>query len=130
MLQEEHICLASSSVIALQDLPYRPQINYGTDSSLRVMLEDWWREIFSCPPMVSMEVDSMDTCQQMVLHGLGWAILPFIGLKQHDSLNTQELYWRDGRPVLRRTWMMHRNSSLELSAVRAFVDYLKEYYAI
>jgi len=130
MLQEEHICLASSSAIDLQDLPYRPRINYGTDAPLRVMLEDWWREIFSCPPMVTMEVDSMDTCRQMVLHGLGWAILPFQGLKQHDSLHTQELYWRDGSPVLRRTWLMYRNSSLELSAVHAFVDYLKEYYGI
>jgi len=128
MLQEEHLCLASSSMIDLQDLPHRPRINYGTDSSLRVMLEDWWREIFSGPPMVTMEVDSMDTCRQMVLHGLGWAILPMIGLKQHDSLYTQELYWRDGTPVLRRSWMLYRNSSLELSAVRAFIDYLKKYY--
>ena len=130
MLQEEHICLASSSVINLKDLPYLPRINYGTDSSLRVMLEDWWREIFSGPPKITMEVDSMDTCRQMVLHGLGWSILPMIGLKQHDSLYTRQLYWRDDTPVLRRTWMLYRNSSLELSAVHAFTDYLKEYYKI
>lgn len=70
----------------------------------------------------------MDTCRQMVLHGLGWAILPFIGLKEHDSLYTQKLHWRDGTPVLRRTWMLYRNSSLELSAVHAFIDYIKKYY--
>lgn len=130
MLQEEPICLASSSVINLQDLPHRPRINYGTDSSLRVMLEDWWREIFSCPPKITMEVDSMDTCRQMVLHGLGWAILPLIGLKQHDALYTRELYWRNETPVVRRTWMLYRNSSLELSAVHAFTNYLKSYYKI
>ena len=130
MLQEEPICLASADAIDFHNLPHRPQINYGTDSSLRVMLDDWWREIFSCPPKITMEVDSMDTCRQMVLHGLGWAILPFIGLKQHDSLYTRELHWRDGTPVLRRTWMLYRNSSLELSAVHAFTDYLKEYYGI
>lgn len=129
LLQEEHICLTSPTVIELQDLPNLPQINYGTDSSLRVMLEDWWRENFSLPPKVSMEVDSMDTCRQMVLHGLGWAILPLIGLKEHDSLYTRELYWRDDTPVLRRTWMLYRNSSLELSAVTAFTNYLKEYYS-
>lgn len=130
LLQEEHICLVSSSKIDLQDLPYRPRINYGTDSSLRIMLEDWWRKMFSSPPQVSMEVDSMDTCRQMVLHGLGWAILPFIGLQQHDSLYTRKLYWQDGTPVLRRTWMLYRNSSLELSAVHAFTDYLKQYYNV
>lgn len=130
LLQQEPICLVSASPIDLQDLPSRPRINYGTDSSLRVMLEDWWRELFSCPPKVTMEVDSMDTCRQMVLRGLGWAILPLIGLKQHDSLYTRELHWRDGTPVLRRTWLLYRNSSLELSAVHAFTDYLKEYYGI
>lgn len=130
MLQEEHICLASSTFIKFDDLPYSPRINYGTDSSLRVMLEDWWRENFSFPSKITMEVDSMDTCRQMVRHGLGWAILPFIGLQKQDSLYTQELYWRDGTPVLRRTWMLYRNSSLELSAVYAFTDYLKEYYSV
>ncbi|MBP2626940.1 MAG: transcriptional regulator, LysR family [Firmicutes bacterium] len=130
ILQEEHICLASPNVIDLQDLPNLPRINYGTDSSLRVMLEDWWRENFSFPSTITMEVDSMDTCRQMVLHGLGWAILPLIGLKSHDSLYIRNLYWRDGTPVLRRTWMLYRNSSLELSAVHAFTDYLKEYYRI
>jgi DNA-binding transcriptional LysR family regulator len=129
MLQEEHICLTSRSVINFHDLPHLPRINYGTDSSLREMLEDWWREIFPCPPNITMEVDSMDTCRQMVLHGLGWAILPFIGLKEYDSLYTQELHWRDGTPVLRRTWMLYRNSSLELSAVHAFIDYIKDYYS-
>jgi len=128
MLQEEHICLTSRNVIKFHDLPRLPRINYGTDSSLREMLENWWLEIFPCPPNITMEVDSMDTCRQMVLHGLGWAILPFIGLKEHDSLYTQELQWRDGTPVLRRTWMLYRNSSLELSAVHAFVNYIKTYY--
>jgi len=128
MLQEEHICLTSRSEINFDDLPQLPRINYGTDSSLHEMLENWWHEIFPCPPNITMEVDSMDTCRQMVLHGLGWAILPFIGLKEHDSLYTQKLHWRDGTPVLRRTWMLYRNSSLELSAVHAFIDYIKKYY--
>lgn len=130
LLQQEPICLVSSHPLSFSDLPSHPQISYGTDSSLRVMLDDWWREMFSCPPKITMEVDSMDTCRQMVRHGLGWAFLPLIGLKEHDSLYTQELYWRDATPMLRRTWMLYRNSSLELSAVQAFTDYLKEYYAI
>lgn len=130
LLQQEPICLVSSHPLSFSDLPNHPQISYGTDSSLRVMLDDWWREMFSCPPKITMEVDSMDTCRQMVRHGLGWAFLPLVGLKEHDSLYTQELYWRDATPMLRRTWMLYRNSSLELSAVQAFTDYLKEYYAI
>jgi DNA-binding transcriptional LysR family regulator len=128
MLNEEPLCLASCQPVDCKDLPYLPRINYGTDSALKDMIHNWWRESFSCPPKITMEVDSMDTCRQMVLHGLGWAILPAIGLKEHPALFSQELYWRDNTPVLRRTWMLCRNTSLNLSAVRAFVDYIKEYY--
>ncbi|WP_346354051.1 LysR family transcriptional regulator [Azotosporobacter soli] len=129
MLKSEHLCLASFSPIAFDDLPQRPRIHYGTDPSLRNMLHDWWHETFACPPRISMEVDSMDTCRQMVLHNLGWAILPEAGLKEPHNLHTQNLYWRDQTPVLRPTWLLYRNWSAELPAVNAFIRYLQDYYA-
>jgi DNA-binding transcriptional LysR family regulator len=128
MLSEEPLCLAACHPVDFKDLPYLPRINYGTDSALKDMVHNWWRETYPCPSKITMEVDSMDTCRQMVLHDLGWAILPAIGLKEQPSLFTRELYWRDNTPVLRRTWMLCRTSSLNLSAVQAFVDYIKDCY--
>jgi len=125
LLREEPICLVSSQPIELSELPDKPQISYLTDSSLEPMVQEWWNESFSRPPLITMEVDSMDTCRQMVLHGLGWAILPAIGLGEHSAPFIRELYWRSGKPLLRRTWMMYPAASLELSAVRAFVNYIK-----
>ena len=125
LLSEEPICLVSSQPIELSDLPYKPHISYLTDSSLENMVREWWSESFSRPPLITMEVDGMDICRQMVLHGLGWAILPTIGLKKHDGLYTQELTWRNGDALLRRTWLMYPAASLELSAVNAFVDFLR-----
>jgi len=130
MLREESLYLASYQPIVFHNLPHLPRVNYGTDPSLRDMVQNWWYETFSCPPNISMQVDSMDTCRQMVLHNLGWAILPEIGLKEPNSLYTQKLHWQDGTPVLRRTQMVYRNSLLELSAVSAFVNYLQEYYPL
>jgi DNA-binding transcriptional LysR family regulator len=125
LLSEEAICLVSQQPITLEELPHKPQIVYGTDSALKKMLEEWWRQIYSVPPRITMEVDSMATCRQMVLHGLGWAILPAIGLPQHNELFTEELHWKNDTPLVRRTWLMHHSASLELSAVQAFVDYIK-----
>ena len=125
LLSEEPICLVSSEPIDFNDLPFRPQISYLTDSSLEPMVQEWWRESFSRPPLITMEVDNMDTCRQMVLHGLGWAVLPAIGLSQQPAPFIRELFWRNGSPLLRRTWIMFPNSALELSAVRAFVEFVK-----
>lgn len=125
LIREEPICLVSSQPIEFSELPSKPQISYLTDSSLEPVIQEWWSESFSRPPLITMEVDSMDTCRQMVLHGLGWAILPAIGLSRQSAPFTRELFWRSGSPLLRRTWIMYTAASLELSAVRAFVDYIK-----
>lgn len=125
LLSTEPICLVSHQPIPLEELPHKPQIIYGTDSALKKMLEEWWRQIYSVPPLITMEVDSMATCRQMVLNGLGWAILPGIGLPLHNKLFTQELYWKNGTPLERRTWLLYHSASLELSSVKAFVDYIK-----
>ena len=66
----------------------------------------------------------MDIARQMVLHGLGWTILPKIGLPQDDSLHVQALHWPDGSPLVRRTWMCCASGATELQTVRAFIEYL------
>ena len=123
-LCEEPICLVSSEAIAHEELPSRPHIRYGTDTLLKKMLDDWWRNHFSVPTHTTMDVNTMDIARQMVLHGLGWAILPKIGLPQNESLHVQELYWPDGSPVIRRTWLYCASGVTELQTVRAFIDYL------
>jgi DNA-binding transcriptional LysR family regulator len=125
LLSTEPICLVSYQPITLEELPHKPQILYNTDSVLKKMLEDWWRQLYSVPPLITMEVDNMDTCRQMVINGLGWSILPAIGLPRHNTLFTQELYWKNGTPLERHTWLLYHTASLELSAVQAFVDYIK-----
>lgn len=126
LLRDEPICLVSSLPIEYTDLPNQPQISYATDGSLYDVIKEWWRQSFAQPPLNPMEVDNMDTCRQMVLKGLGWAVLPAIGLRKHDNLYTQELYWKNGEPLRRKTWMMYQDSALELSAVNAFVKYIKQ----
>ena len=67
----------------------------------------------------------MDTARQMVLHGLGWTILPTIGLPKNDTLFAQALFWPDGTPLIRQTWVLCSSVALELQTVRAFLAYLE-----
>ncbi|QJW48240.1 substrate-binding domain-containing protein [bacterium BFN5] len=125
LLSEEPIYLAALNPIEISDLPFRPRIDFKTDYSLKNTLEEWWREKFCRPPLINMFVDNIDTCHQLVLLNLGWAVFPGIGLKEPNNLFTWALHSKDGKPLTRRTWLMCRSSSLELSVVRAFVNHVR-----
>ncbi|MDF2501978.1 MAG: transcriptional regulator, LysR family [Anaerosporomusa subterranea] len=128
LLRNEPICLVSSQPIELEELPYKPRIIAQTDAPLQAMFEEWWRQNFNKPPKVTMELDSMETCRQMVCNGLGWAILPAIGISSHHELYSKPLYWKNGQPLYRPTWLLCHHSALELSAVRAFVEHVKRVF--
>ncbi|WP_319238134.1 LysR family transcriptional regulator [uncultured Propionivibrio sp.] len=123
LLTEEPVSLVSSEAIGPDDLLTRPHIRYGTDTSLKKMLDEWWRLNFDSPPKTTMEVNTMDIARQMVLHGLGWTMLPRIGLPEGDGLCVQPLFWPDGSPVTRRTWLFCSAPARELQTVSAFIDY-------
>ena len=93
--------------------------------ALHRLLEDWWRKNFNAPPNTAMEVTTMETARQMVLHGLGWSILPGIGLARKYGLYSQPLQWPDGTPLIRKTWVLCSKGSLELQTVRAFLNYIE-----
>ena len=127
LLRSEPICLVSATPISLEDLPKRPRISYGTDTSLQQTIDEWWRQTYASPFYGSMEVDTMYTCYRMVVQGLGWAIMPSIGLDAKDNLFTLPLRWDDGEPMVRRTSICCSAQALQLPAVAAFMSYVTEH---
>ena len=124
LFSEEPICLASSAPLDISKLPLYPRIIVSS-SEIQDMVEEWWHQTFTVPPYITLEVDSMDICRQMALNGLGWGVMPAIGLKGYDMLYKKALYWKNGEPLVRRTWLMFRDSALQLPTVHAFVEYVK-----
>ncbi|RBW68625.1 LysR family transcriptional regulator [Bacillus taeanensis] len=125
LLKDDILCLVSKNETAMEDLPNLPQISYETDQTLKGLIQQWWNENYTVPPFVSMEVDRIETCKEMVLNGLGYGVFPDICLQDVDPNNIRQLY-ANNKPITRSTWMIYRNSYLELSVVKAFVDFLKE----
>ncbi|AJY75063.1 LysR family transcriptional regulator [Paenibacillus beijingensis] len=125
-LTREPLCLIAKEPIDLNALPSLPKINYViNDPRLRQDIEKWWLERFSSPPLITMEVDSIETCVELVSNGLGYGIVPSISLQNHKSLFVQNLQTKDGGQIIRETLLVYRNTSLELSVVKAFVDFIK-----
>lgn len=126
LLHEEKICIASSKKVDFEDLPFLPRVNYQTDQSLKNTIENWWQETYSAPPMISMEVDRIDTCKELVLNGLGYAILPEICINNDEELYIAPILLNENRYLLRNTWIYYRDVTLELAQVKAFIDFLND----
>lgn len=125
MLFDEPLCIASVKRFDLAELPKMPRIDFHTDNSLKTIIDNWWRDNFADPPFVSMKMDKMDACKEMVLHGLGYGILPYHLVKGNDNLYRVNLTDKNGQTVVRRAWMIYQHNSLKLNIVRAFVDFVK-----
>jgi DNA-binding transcriptional LysR family regulator len=127
LLSCEPICIASSKKASLDDLLSLPYIQYRTDLSLQYQIEQWCNENFIKSPKVGISTSTMDTCVQLVKQGVGWSILPSIGLKQFDGY-TENLFWKDGSPFDRETWLYYKKEYLGLSTVSSFIDFIQSYH--
>ncbi|MCM3714185.1 LysR family transcriptional regulator [Halalkalibacter oceani] len=126
LLFEETICVASQRNISMENLPSLARVNYQTEPLLKTTIDNWWRENYSQPPLIGMEVDKVDTCKEMVIHGLGYGIFPSAILDDRQDLYKMDLLDKDGKPVIRKTWMIVKDDTLQLNIVNAFVEFVAE----
>lgn len=135
LITEEPLCIISTNKISMEDLPKLPRINYvpaksrfnPTNLLIAKTIDNWWLERFSGPPFIIMNVDKVETCKEMVANGLGYSIIPRGALmdKDKDIFTSIDLHFTNGEALLRKTWMLYRESSLELSAVDRFVHFVQ-----
>lgn len=125
LLFDEAICIASKEPFDIMDLPQLPRIDYQTDPTIQALIDNWWRETYPVPPSISMNVDRVDICKEMILNGLGYAFLPDILVNESDNLYKYIITDKAGKPILRQTWMIYQNTAIETNVVNAFVKCVK-----
>lgn len=125
LLQNEPLCLISASPVALDDLPRIPGIRYHTDPTMQYQIDRWWQENFSVPPKILMHADSVYTCRQLVMAGLGWAIMPALRLPDPaEGLFIKEIKNKQNEGYTRPTRLIYRNAAKEIDAVRCFITFI------
>ncbi|ETI69220.1 LysR family transcriptional regulator [Neobacillus vireti] len=122
LLFEETLCIAYKDEFELKDLPRLPRIDYRTESLFKGMIDNWWTANFEQPPFVGMMVDKVDTCKEMIINGLGYAIVPRFILNDVQDLYLIDIKDKKGNPLLRKTWMYYHEDALEMKMVKLFVD--------
>ena len=106
----------------------RPFIQFKSDSNYYQEIQDWWMRRFESVPQRTIVVDQIETCKQMALNGIGYAILP--GLTFHDyekNIHKIPLLDEHGEHLERDTWLLGYEKSFELPQIKAFVEVVKEY---
>nr|WP_253299187.1 LysR family transcriptional regulator [Paenibacillus barcinonensis] len=125
-LFQDTLCVVSKEALTLEDLPHRPRIDYTTDQVLKSEIDNWWSDHYSVPPRIGMEVDHADSAREMVMNGLGYAIMPSMYFNG-EKLMKIHIKNRKGEPIIRRTYMFYHEEFMQLNQVNAFVQFLKNF---
>ncbi|EIT84966.1 LysR family transcriptional regulator [Fictibacillus macauensis ZFHKF-1] len=122
-LFSDSLYLVDTDISSIEELQStdKPFIQFKSHSTYYQDIQEWWQDHFNVPPKKTIIVDQIETCKQMALHGIGYAILPSISLQSSDAFHKVPLFNRDGERMKRDTWMISQASSLELKQVEAFV---------
>ena len=122
---------ALQGVICAREFEKKPLNEYlyisrKTDPTLEAMTLRWMNENRLGGQNAGFCVDSITACVEMVKRGLGWGIVPEIGLKGFDGC-VRPCIFENGEPFVRKTYLMCQKEALALPQVNAFVELLKKY---
>ncbi|WP_295237149.1 LysR family transcriptional regulator [Veillonella sp.] len=131
-LFEEPYCLVYKHKVSREELAELPWVQYRTDGSISAIVESWQSENLRTNLEPAMELDSMVTCRHFVREGLGWAILPYLGLGscKNEGIYVEPIYQKDGKPWVRSTFLHFNEVSTKLIAAKTFIDYVREFYQV
>ncbi|MDD6196969.1 LysR family transcriptional regulator [[Clostridium] aminophilum] len=120
-LATERVCMIVNSKdadVPLQDLPF---ISRRTEQAYENQVSRWFREHDLRPDTGNISLGSIGACVQMVEQGVGWSIVPEIGLSKFSGKVTP-LSFADGTEFTRSTYLLCHTDIAELPQMRAFID--------
>ncbi|MCI1823789.1 MAG: LysR family transcriptional regulator [Megasphaera sp.] len=127
ILYEEPICIASMQQFRLQDIPSMPRIDYDTDLLIKMQIDKWWRTYFTKPPWITMRVDKLATCLEMIKANLGYGIVPYRILRDIDGIHVYNLQDKSGHGILRTTYLLYHPEVMNLRIASIFLDFVKQF---
>jgi DNA-binding transcriptional LysR family regulator len=129
-LLTDTLYLVDTEISQIEDVLHteRPFIQFKSDSTYFQDIQDWWHRKFQTSPKRTIVVDQIETCKQMALNGIGYAILPSVTLKEDEKeIFKVPLLDEEGKPLKRDTWLIGFETSFKLKQVQAFIDIVKEH---
>lgn len=126
LIRNEALCVVCSREFTGAPLSSYPYIGRRTDHDLMDQIDRWRMEQGLARSDVKLWTDSIDNAKEMAASGLGWCILPKICLKDFNGC-IEDMYFNDGSPLQRQTFILYKNDYFELPQVRSFIQLLLSY---
>lgn len=129
-LFRDQLYLVDREITALDQLKAtkRPFIQFKSDSNYHHEIQHWWQQHFAKKPRRQITVDQIETCKQLAINGIGYAILPSITLTGDENVNKIPLLNHDEEFALTRdTWLIGYESTFALKQVEAFTKMVQIY---
>ncbi len=112
-------------ITSLEDLNKLPLILREEGSATRITSENFINK-YEITPIQTLVLTSNEAVKQGVLAGLGYSLMPIIGLKSELSNDELEIIPFDGLPI-NTQWNLIWQKEKQLSPIASkFVEYLKE----
>ncbi|MGW8115204.1 LysR family transcriptional regulator [Caproicibacterium sp. NSD3] len=124
LLSQENICVICQQENADRPLSDYLYINHKTDSNLASLMSRWIHEQ-GITAQTGFCVDNVTTCVEMVRRGLGWGLLPEIGLDEFEGY-IRPCTFENGEPFGRRTHVLWQQEAHKLPQVKAFIETIKK----
>jgi len=125
LLYEEEICVAAPWDFSWGELPSLPRIEYYTDGLMKEIVDRWWYNHYNQHPYINIYVNQVETCKEMVINGLGYAILANLVVRPYPNLFIKPICDTKNEPITRKTWMYYHKDALQINIVRAFVEFIR-----
>ena len=128
-LFRDMLYLVDKEITSLEDVltTKRPFIQFKSDSNYYQEIQQWWQKHFDSNPHRQIIVDQIETCKQMAMNGIGYAILPSITLNGEEKVNKIPLTNHSEEFELTRdTWLIGYEKSFQLRQVEAFVEVVQD----
>lgn len=127
LLAQEQIYVACTKENAETPLSELTYINHTTDLAHTALMTRWLRENNLTNDTNRINVTDLNTCQELVRRGIGWALLPEIVLKDFDGV-TRPCSFANGEPFIRRMYVDCQTESERLPQVQTLIALIKEQY--
>lgn len=130
-LFSEQAYVLSSAPITMEDLDRLPYIQFVLGEYSSGLVERWWSQQPNKPRYSSITVRLIEAAIAMVKEGLGYTIGFFDENKIKESgLYALPLFYSEGAPLLRDTWMIYSEPMIKSPAVRDFIDMVEQRYHV
>lgn len=129
-LFEDPLFLVDREIQSIEDVMKtdRPFIQFKSDSNYFQEIQEWWLKHFQTTPKRTIVVDQIETCKQMTLNGIGYAILPAITLTgMEQDIFKIPLKDEMGGFIHRDTWLLGYESAFQLRQVGAFLEVVDDF---